>query len=102
VKLQYTWEELRPIHPLLYTVFACQALGAIVNIALRGTDYWFDAAWQGGAIGTFIGFLAGMIVQTRVRRSSVVENRSMVMFCGIVAFLLFLAGLFFPLHGDAA
>lgn len=102
MKLHYTWEELRPIHPLSYTVLACQLLGAIANLSLRGTDYWFDAAWQGGAVGTFIGFLGGLPVQNRLRPGSIVENRSMVMFTGVVAFLLFLAGLFFPLYRGAA
>ncbi len=102
MKLQYSWEELRPIHPLSYTVLACQILGAGTNLLLHGFDYWYDAAWQGGVFGTFIGFLVGLLVQTTLRPGTISENRSMVAFCGFISFTLFMAGLFFPLYRGAA
>ncbi len=95
MKLEYTWEELKPIHPLSYTVFAFQGLGACLSLLLEGLEHWYQTAWQGGAVGTLVGFLAGMIVQSHLRPGSLAENRGMVSLCGFIAFALFLAGLFF-------
>ena len=102
MRVEYDWEDLKPIHPLWYTVLVAQVLGAAINLLMQGTANWFDVAWQGGAIATFVGFLVGLPVQAYLRPGTIAENRSMVVFVGIVSFCIMLFGLFMPLSGSAA
>ena len=102
MQIEYSWEDLRPIHPLWYTVLAAQAIGALANLLLKGTSNWFDVIWQGAAVATLLGFLAGLAVQSLVRPGTIAENRSMVTFVGVLAVAFFLLGLFMPFNGGAA
>lgn len=102
MRIEYSWEDLRPIHPLWYTVLAAQVIGAIFNLLVKGTANWFDVVWQGAAVATFFGFLAGLVVQSQLRPGTISENQSMVVFIGALAFVFLLAGLFMPLTGGAA
>jgi hypothetical protein len=102
MRIEYSWEDLRPIHPLWYTVLAAQAIGALANLLMQGATEWFDVIWQGAAVATFFGFIAGLVVQSFLRPGSLSENRPMVAFVGVLAFVFSLLGLFLPFDGGAA
>jgi hypothetical protein len=103
LKLEYSWEDLRPVHPLFITTLIAQALGAALSLYMLGLANWFDTAWQGGALATFPGFLLGLAVQSHLRPGSISENRSIVLFMGLIALGLLAVALFMPpIHGSAA
>ena len=102
MRIEYSWEDLRPIHPLCYTVLAAQRIGALTNLLLRGLSEWYDVIWQGAAVATFFGFLAGLVVQWRIRPGSLSQNRAMVVFMGFLAFIFLMCGLFMPFGSGAA
>ena len=95
-KLSYTWEDLRPVHPLFITVLIAEAIGAFSNLLLQGFGDWFATIWVGAALSTVPGFLAGLLVQSRLRPGSVGVNRSVVIYMAVVVLLLFVCGLMFP------
>ena len=95
-KLRYSWEDLRPVHPLVFTVLIAEVLGAIANLVSWGTSNWVEAVWFGGALATFPGFLVGLFLQSRARPGSISVHRPMVVFIGAITLLLFVAGLTFP------
>ena len=96
-KLNYSWEDLRPVHPLFITVLIAQLAGAIASLLLQGVSSWYEAAWFGGALATLPGYFIGLIVQRHTRPGSIVLHHSMVIFMGVIALLLFVAALTFPL-----
>ena len=95
-KLNYSWEDLRPVRPLFVTVIVFQTAGSVISLLMQGFGNWFDTAWFGGAFATFPGFLVGLLVQAYVRPGSLVLHRSAVIFLGAIALMLFIAALTFP------
>ncbi len=95
-KLNYFWEDLRPVHPLFITVLIAQFLGAAASLLLQGVTSWFETAWFGSALATFPGYLIGLLVQSGARPGSISLNRSMVIFMGVIALFLFVAALTSP------
>ena len=96
LKLNYSWEDLKPVRPLFVTVLIAQAIGAAVSLSAQGFVDWYETAWFGGALATLPGYLIGLFVQRQVRPGSITLNRSAVMFLGVIALLLFIAALTFP------
>ena len=84
-KTSYSWHELQPIHPLCYTVFAAQAIGATLSVVLNGSGDRYYALWFGGAAATLPGFLCGLLVQARMRRRSIAANRQKIILLGVIA-----------------
>jgi len=95
-KLNYSWEDLRPVHPLFITVLIAQFAGAAASLVLHGVASWYETAWIGGALTTFPGYLIGLLVQRTARPGSIVLHRSMVIFIGVIALFLFVVALTFP------
>jgi len=95
-KLNYTWEDLKPIRPLFVAVLVAQGMGAAASLSARGLTDWYEAAWFGGALATLPGYFVGLLVQQRVRPGSITSNRSTVLTLGAIALLLFVAALTFP------
>jgi hypothetical protein len=95
-KLSYTWDDLRPVHPLFVTVLIGEALGALSGLWLKGIGDWYEAIWAGAALATLPGFLVGLFIQHRLRPGSIGANRSLVIYLGAVILLLFVCGLTFP------
>lgn len=95
-KLNYSWEDLRPVHPLFITVLITQLAGAVVSLLLQGIASWFETAWLGGALATFPGYLIGLVVQRYIRPGSIALHRSMVIFMGAISLFLFVVALISP------
>lgn len=94
-KMSYSWEDLRPIHPLFVTTLVFQAIGAAVGFLLQAGPSWFESAWLGGALATFPGFLAGIPVQSYFRPGSLALHKGMVIFLGAIALFLLVIALTF-------
>lgn len=97
----YSWEDLRPVHPLFITVLGAQVLGAALGLIAEHFPATFDNLWFGGAIATFPGFLVGLPIQKRIRPESIAENRVMVRRMGLVALILTVGGVTMPLWWHA-
>lgn len=95
-KFSYTWDEMRPIRPLYFTMLAIQILGSCISLAIFGFDRFFEALWLGGALATLPGFLAGLPVQRHLRPGSLSGNRQMVILLGLIAAFLTAFAIFFP------
>ena len=101
-KMSYSWEDLRPIHPLFVTTLVFQALGAAVGFFLQLGPTWFESVWLGGALATFPGFLVGIPVQSYFRPGSLALHKSMVIFLGAIALFLLIIALTFPRAASGA
>lgn len=101
-KMSYSWEDLRPIHPLFVTTLVFQALGAAVGFLLQVGPSWFESVWLGGALATFPGFLVGMPVQAYFRPGSLALHKSMVIFLGAIALFLLVIALAFSRAASGA
>ena len=101
-KMSYSWEDLRPIHPLFVTSLVSQALGAVAGLVLKVGPSWFESVWLGGALATFPGFLVGIPVQFHLRPGSLASHKSMVIFLGAIALFLFIIALTFPRAASGA
>ena len=93
---EYSWDDLRPVHPLFVTVIAAQLVGAVIGMSVGYFPGWFENIWVGGASATFPGFLIGLPVQARLRPEAIPENRVMVRRLGLVALVLSIAGFTMP------
>ena len=91
----YTWEDLRPVHPLFVTAIIFQAVGAIVGLVMQAVPGWFESIWIGGAMATFPGYLVGIPVQACLRPGSITRNKSIVLFMGAVALFFFVSAFAF-------
>lgn len=95
-KMSYSWEDLRPIHPLFVTSLIFQALGVVAGFLLQVGPSWFESVWLGGALATFPGFMVGIPVQARLRPGSLSLHKPMVIFLGAIALFLFAIAVTFP------
>jgi uncharacterized membrane protein len=96
---QYSWEDLRPVRPLMVTVIAAQLIGAAAGLWGLKFAEWFLNLWAGGALATFPGFLAGLLVQRAIDEECLSVNRVMVRRLGLVSLVLSLSVLLMPLMG---
>ena len=96
LKLNYSWEDLKPVRPLFVTVLIAQAIGAALSLSAQGFSDWYQTAWFGGALATFPGYLVGLFVQRHTRPGSITSNRPAVLFLGVISLILFIAALTFP------
>ncbi|MFL6713259.1 MAG: hypothetical protein ACJ8LN_10075 [Sulfurifustis sp.] len=95
---EYSWEDMRPIRPLVVTAFAVQIVGALFGIALSKYPSWFVNLWAGGALMTFPGFLLGLLVQWRINAERISEHRVMIRRVGLIALILTLSVFVMPLE----
>ena len=93
---EYSWADLEPVRPLFVTVLLAQFLGAAFGLWSDKFPSWFDNIWVAAAFATFPGFLLGLPVQMRLRPGSLGEHRVMVRRLGMVALLLSVAALIWP------
>jgi len=84
------------VRALAITVFAAQAIGAVLGLILGQQSSWFLQLWFGGAIATFPAFLVGLVLQSRLRPGSIGQNRAMVRRMGMIALVLSLVAIFVP------
>jgi hypothetical protein len=96
---RYTWNDLAPIRGLIAFVVVFQVIGLGLGALLPRFPSTFDSAWFGGAIATFPAFVAGLLIQLSLNRSSITENKRMVWHLGLVAAALFTFALAMPLLG---
>jgi hypothetical protein len=101
-KMSYSWDDLRPVHPLFVTSIVFQMLGAVAGLVLRAGSGWFESLWLGGALATFPGFVVGLPVRAYLRPGSIAQHRSIVVFLGAVALFLFVIALTFPRASSGA
>jgi hypothetical protein len=95
----YTWKDLPPIKGLVAFVLLFQLLGLGLGALFPRFPSTFDSAWFGGAIATFPAFAAGLILQLKLNRANIIENKRMVWHLGLVAAALFAFALAMPLLG---
>ncbi|MGB9149287.1 MAG: hypothetical protein WCB36_03490 [Burkholderiales bacterium] len=95
----YSWADLKPIRALPITVFAAQLIGSLVGYEMHLHSGWFESLWTGGALATFPSFLAGLLVQARLRPGSLHENAVMVRRLGLITLSLTLMAVFIFMFG---
>ena len=96
---RYTWADLAPIRGLVAFVFVVQLVGFAVGVFVHRYPSTFDSGWHGAAIATFPSFIVGLLLQLKLNRPSVTENKRMVWHMGLVAAALFAFALAMPLLG---
>ena len=95
----YTWKDLAPIRGLVAFVLLFQLLGLGLGALFPRFPSTFDSAWFGGAIATFPAFVAGLLLQCKLNRANIIENKRMVWHLGLAAAALFAFALAMPLLG---
>jgi hypothetical protein len=95
-KLNYSWEELRPVHPLCIVIFVAQVVGAGASLLIGGLDDWYYQVWLGAALMTFPGFLAGLPVQHVAHPGSLAEHRPKIFLLGAISLFFLVAALTIP------
>lgn len=93
----YTWEDMRPVRPLIVTVVAVQILGAIAGLVASVFPSWFANLWGGAALVTFPGYLLGLLIQRQVNVERIREHIVMVRRMGLIALALTGSTFVFPL-----
>jgi hypothetical protein len=96
---RYTWSDLAPIRGLFAFVVVFQVIGLALGALLPRFPSIFDSAWFGGAIATLPAFVVGLLIQRKLNRPSITENKRMVWHLGLVAAALFVFALAMPLLG---
>ena len=86
---RYTWADLAPIRGLVAFVIAFQLLGLCLGALWHRFPSTLDSAWFGGAIATLPAFVGGLLLQFRLNRTSITQNKRMVWHLGLVATALF-------------
>lgn len=97
--LRYTWQDLAPIRGLFAFVVLFQFIGIGIGALLPRFPSIFDSAWFGGAIATFPAFVAGLLIQLKLNRPSITENKRMVWHLGLLAAAFFVFALAMPWLG---
>ena len=95
----YTWNDLAPIRGLFAFIVVFQVIGLGLGALVPRFPSIFDSACFGGAIATFPAFVAGLLIQLRLNRPSITENKRMVWHLGLVAAALLAFALAMPLLG---
>ncbi|SRR5258706_16426152 len=93
---EYSWDDLRPIRPLFFTVLAGQLVGGVIALSIGYFPDWFQNLWTGAAIACLPGFVIGIFVQNRVRAGAISENPVMVRRLGLIAAVFTMAGVTTP------
>jgi hypothetical protein len=95
----YSWADLAPIRGLVALVVAAQFVGFVAGALVRPFPSLFESAWCGGAIATFPAFIVGLLLQLKLNRPSISENKRMVWHLGLVAAALSVGAVVMPLLG---
>ena len=96
---RYTWSDLAPIRGLFAFVVVFQVIGLGLGALFPRFPGIFDSAWFGGAIATLPSFVAGVLIQLKLNRPSITDNKRLVWHLGLVAAALFAFALAMPLLG---
>ena len=49
-RIQYSWDDLRPVSPLVVTLFATQVLGCLLGFWMHRYPNYIANIWGGGAL----------------------------------------------------
>jgi hypothetical protein len=93
----YSWEDLKPVRPLVVVTFIVQSVGMLVGYRLAPHASLAANLFAGGALATCPGFLLGLLVQFRLDAMALRENSRMVIRIGLLSLLFSLLGFIFPL-----
>ena len=96
---QYTWEDIQPVRPLVITLVLTQIAGAAICLLTSPLPDAFNNIWLGGALGTFPGYILGLLIQKRIRPKSIGKNKVLVNRLGYIAFALTTAAIIIPKVG---
>jgi phosphotransferase system glucose/maltose/N-acetylglucosamine-specific IIC component len=91
----YSWEDARPIRPLVVTMVISQIAGAVIGLILAPVSFWVTNLCIGAASATFIGYLIGLIVQYITNANNLRDHRIMVRRLGLISLFLCAIALFF-------
>jgi len=97
-RIEYSWEDLKPVRPLVVTLIATQLAGCLIGFWLHRYSTFAANLWAGGALATFPGFLLGLLIQLRISTAAISDNKVMVRRIGLIALLLTLLVFVFPLE----
>jgi len=97
-RIEYSWEDLKPVRPLGVTLIAAQVAGCLIGLWLHTYPSFGANLWAGGALATFPGFLLGLLVQHRINTAAITGNMALVRRIGLIALLLSLAVFVFSLE----
>ncbi|QTN21513.1 hypothetical protein HZ992_15110 [Rhizobacter sp. AJA081-3] len=95
----YTWADLAPIRGLVAFVIVFQFIGLGLGALFHRFPSTLDSAWFGGAIATLPAFVGGLLLQLKLNRPSITQNKRMVWHFGLVATALFVFALAMPILG---
>lgn len=65
-RIEYSWEDLKPVRPLVVTLIAAQVAGCLIGLWLHTYTSFGANLWAGGALATLPGFLLGLLIQHRM------------------------------------
>jgi hypothetical protein len=97
-RIEYSWEDLKPVRPLVVTIVVTQILGCLLAFWIHRYPSFGANLWAGGALATFPGFLLGLLIQHRTGSAAIAENKAMVRRIGLIALLLSLVVFVFSLE----
>lgn len=96
---EYSWSDLQPVRALAVTVYAAQVMGALAGLAFPRFPGWFESLWFSAALCTFPAFIIGLVIQSKLRPGSLMENKVMVRRLGLVAAALSVFAVAMPYLG---
>lgn len=97
--ISYSWQDLAPVRGVFAFIVAAQLAGLGLGALFPRFDSRFDSAWFGGAIATFPAFVLALLIQLKLNRSSIAENKRMVWHLGLMSAVLSAFALVIPTFG---